>query len=277
MIRWVPGHVGVLAYFTNFVLIGCFFGMGLGLMLARSRHDLSPFLAGGVTLLVALAVAFKGLWVTGDSEVLLFLEYEGPARKALALGPVLLAFYAGIALAGDKVTYDKHDIAVGVFPYNVAVTPNGLLALTANNGNGGTSDGNVDTVSVIDLQDNPPRVIDHVTVGDSTEGLVISPKGNLAVSIEARGSNYPKGTWFHHPTGAITVLKIDGKNVMPLGDMLVGVFPEGAVFSADGSHLYVGNFISEDLSVLKVDGTTLTHAGSFKLPGHPASMRGGPQ
>jgi hypothetical protein len=32
------------------------------------------------------------------------------------------------------------------------------------------------------------------------------------------------------------------------------------------------------LSVLKVDGDKLTDTGQrFKLPGHPASMRGGPQ
>ncbi len=184
---------------------------------------------------------------------------------------------AVLTISGDKVTDDKHDVNVGVYPYNVAITPNGQLALTADNGNHGTSDGNVDSVSVIDLTAKPPYVIDHVAVGDSTEGLVISPKGDLAVSVEARGSNYPKGTWFHHPTGAITVLKIDGKNVMPVGEHIVGVFPEGGAFSADGSYVYIGNFISENLSVLKVNGDELEDAGVFKLPGHPASMRGGPQ
>ena len=49
-------------------------------------------------------------------------------------------------------------------------------------------------------------------------------------------------------------------------------------FSPDGSYLYVGNFIDGDLWVLKVDGTALTDTSQrFKLPGHPASMRGGPQ
>jgi SAM-dependent methyltransferase len=99
LIRWIPGHVRVLAYFTNFVLIGSFFGMGLGLMLARAKRDLSPFLVLGIALLVGLTFAFKDLWVTGDSGVAIFLEYEGSARAQFALGPVLLAFYASIALA----------------------------------------------------------------------------------------------------------------------------------------------------------------------------------
>jgi hypothetical protein len=58
----------------------------------------------------------------------------------------------------------------------------------------------------------------------------------------------------------------------------VGAFPEGGAFSADGSFLYIGNFIDGDLSILKVDGTALTDTGQrLKLPGHPASLRSGPQ
>ena len=105
----------------------------------------------------------------------------------------------------------------------------------------------------------------------------MSPKGDLAVTVEARGSNQPKTTWFHNDLGALSVLKIDGKKVTLSGTVPTGIFPEGAAFSADGSYLYVGNFIDQDLSVLKVDGDKLTDTGKrFKLPGHPASMRSGP-
>jgi len=182
-----------------------------------------------------------------------------------------------LSINGGKVTYDKRDLPAGIFPYNIAVTADGKLALTADNGSGGSSDGSVDTVSVIDLEADPPRVIDHVTVGDSPEGLAISPKGDLAITVEARGSNM-KGAPFYHPTGTVTALKIDGKKVTNAGEINVGAFPEGGVFSPDGGYLYVGNFIDADLSILKVDGTTLTDTGQrLKLPGHPASMRGGPQ
>jgi DNA-binding beta-propeller fold protein YncE len=183
-----------------------------------------------------------------------------------------------LTIEGQKVTYDKRDLPAGIFPYNIAVTPDGKLALTADNGAGGASDGNVDTVSVIDLEANPPRIIERVTVGDSPEGLVISPKGDLAVTIEARGSNMPKTTFFYHPGGAVTALRIDGKKVTNAGEINVGGLPEGAAFSADGQYLYVGNFMDQDLWVLRVDGSRLTDtAQRIKLPGHPASMRSGPQ
>jgi DNA-binding beta-propeller fold protein YncE len=183
-----------------------------------------------------------------------------------------------LTIDGDKVTYDKRDLPTGIFPYNVAVTPDGKLALTVDNGNGGGSDGNAKTVSVIDLEADPPRVIDHVAVGDSPEGLAISPKGDLAVSVEARGSNMPKSSFFYHPTGAVTALKIDGKKVTKIGEVNVGALPEAVAFSPDGQYLYVGNFIDGDLSVLHIDGTQLADTGQrFKLPGHPASMRAGRQ
>ena len=183
-----------------------------------------------------------------------------------------------LSIDGQKVTYDKRDLPPGIFPYNVAVTPDGKLALTVDNGNGGGSDGNAKAVSVIDLETDPPRVIDHVTVGDSPEGLAISPKGDLAVTVEARGSNMPKSSFFYHPGGAVTALKINGKKVTNGGEVNVGALPEAVAFSPDGQYLYVGNFIDGDLSVLRIDGTQLADTGQrFKLPGHPASMRGGPQ
>jgi len=198
-------------------------------------------------------------------------------KRALATKPGANKV-ALLTIDGGKVTYGKRDLPTGVFPYNIAVTPDGKLALTADNGGGGGSDGNVDTVGVIDLEANPPRVIDHVTVGDSPEGLAISPKGNLAVSIQAEGSNTPKTVFYHHAGGSVAVLAIDGNKVAKVGSVTVGALPEAVAFSPDGSYIYVGNFIDGDLSVLKVDGTNVTDTGQrFKLPGHPASMRAGPQ
>ena len=186
---------------------------------------------------------------------------------------------AVLTIDNGKASYDKkNDLPANNYPYNVAVTPNGQIALIANTGGGGSSDGNADTVSVVDLTAKPIRIIDHITVGDSPEGLAISPKGDVAVTIEARGSNRPKDSWIHQPAGAVTVLAIDGKKVTRVGDAPVGLLPEGGAFSADGSYLYIGNFIDSDLSVFRVAGSKLTDTGQrFKLPGQPASMRSGPQ
>ena len=75
-----------------------------------------------------------------------------------------------------KVTYTKLDLPTGHFPINVAVTPDGKIALTADVGNAAASDGSVDTISVVDLEAKPPRIIDRVVVGDVTRRTCDQPK-----------------------------------------------------------------------------------------------------
>ena len=173
---------------------------------------------------------------------------------------------------GDKVTYNKLDLPTGQWPYNVAVAPGGKIALSADNGNNGASDGSVDTVSVIDLEAKPPRIIDRVVVGDGPEGLAISPKGDVSVAVILAGSNQ-KNTYFYQRNGTVAVLRIDGKKVTKVGDIEVGGLPEGAAFTPDGKYLLIGNYLDQDISILKVDGSKITDTGKrFKLPGHPASV-----
>lgn len=176
-------------------------------------------------------------------------------------------------IVDGKVTYGKVDLPTGQWPYNVVVTPNGKLALTSDNGGAGSSDGSVDTSSVIDLEADPPRIIDRVVVGDGPEGLAMSPKGDLAVAAILRGSNMKKA-FFYHRTGSLAVLKIDGKKVTKTQDIELGGLPEAVLFTPDGNYILAGNFLTEDFSILKVNGTEVTDTGKrFKVPGHPASAR----
>jgi DNA-binding beta-propeller fold protein YncE len=179
-------------------------------------------------------------------------------------------------VAGDKVTYTKLDLPAGLWPYNVAVAPSGKIALTADNGNAGASDGSVDTTSVIDLEAQPPRVIDRVVVGDGPEGLAISRKGDVAVAVILAGSNN-KPAYFYHRNGFLSVLRIDDKKVTKVKEIEVGGLPEAAVFTPDGRYLLVGNYLDQDFSILQVNGAEVTDTGKrFKVPGHPASARMGP-
>ena len=153
------------------------------------------------------------------------------------------------------------------------MAPSGKIALTADNGGAGSSDGSVDTVSVVALDLSPPRVIDKVVVGDGPEGLAISPKGDVAVAAILAGSNN-KSAYYYHRNGSVTVLGIDGDKVTRLDSIEVGGLPEAAVFTPDGRYLYVGNYLDQDFSILQVDGKKITDTGKrFKVPGHPASAR----
>src|SRR5215470_5147717 len=84
----------------------------------------------------------------GDSVAHVVFTPDG--KRALAV-KFPLHKVALLEINGQKVTYNKYDMPVGLWPYNIGVTPNGKIAITADNGNSGSADGHIDTVSVIDL------------------------------------------------------------------------------------------------------------------------------
>jgi DNA-binding beta-propeller fold protein YncE len=238
----------------------------MALVANRADNSISVLSVNGtdvkITDTVAMPDSVAHVVFTPDGKHALTARF--PAHKVSVLD-----------IADGKVTYNKVDLPTGQWPYNVVVKPDGKIALTSDNGGAGSSDGSVDTTSVIDLEATPPRIIDRVVVGDGPEGLAMSPKGDLAIAAILRGSNMKKA-FFHEKNGSLSVLKIDGKKVTKTQDIEVGGLPEAVVFTPDGKYILAGNYLSEDFSILKVDGTTVTDTGKrFKVPGHPASARMG--
>jgi WD40 repeat protein len=236
----------------------------MALVANRGDNSISVLSINGtdvkITDTVAMPDSVAHVMFTPDGKRALAVRF--PAHKVSILD-----------ITGGKVAYNKIDLPTGQWPYNVVVTPNGKIALTSDNGGAGSSDGSVDTSSVIDLEASPPRIIDRVVVGDGPEGLAMSPKGDLAVSVILRGSNM-KNAFFYQKNGSVSVLKIDGKKVTKTQDIEVGGLPEAAQFTPDGKYILVGNYLDQDFSILKVNGTRVTDTGKrFKVPGHPASAR----
>jgi DNA-binding beta-propeller fold protein YncE len=238
----------------------------MALVANRADNSISVLSVNGTDVKVTDTVSFPDsvahVMFTPDGKRALAVRF--PAHKVSVLD-----------INGGKVTYNKIDLPTGQWPYNAVVTPNGKIALTADNGGAGSSDGSVDTTSVIDLEASPPRIIDRVVVGDGPEGLAMSPKGDVAAAAILRGSNNKKA-FFYQKSGSLSVLKIDGKKVTKTQDIEVGGLPEAVVFTPDGKYLLAGNYLTQDFSILKVNGTKVTDTGKrFKVPGHPASARMG--
>ncbi len=117
LIRYIPGQVRVLGYFTNFVLLAAFLGFGVG-MLATRRWPGARWIgaAAPVALLVVVGLVEVGttLQVLPSPEQFLFIEYQTvgtriPLYPFLALSFVLLAtgfvplgYCVGETLRGDR-------------------------------------------------------------------------------------------------------------------------------------------------------------------------------
>jgi DNA-binding beta-propeller fold protein YncE len=174
-------------------------------------------------------------------------------------------------VAGANVTLAGRDLRTGLKPYGIDVTPDGAAAVTTNTG---FASGDVDTISVIDLHANPPRVVDVIPVGLTPEGVKISPDGKLCAITLQNGSNKPTSSPFYHDFGQLVLFRVDGTKLTRVADAPVGHWPQGIAFSADGKTILVCNMVEKNLSVFSWDGTTLRDTGvPIPLSGGAAAIR----
>ncbi|HUJ10017.1 MAG TPA: hypothetical protein VL171_08325 [Verrucomicrobiae bacterium] len=98
-IRWIPSYERVLAYFTNFVLIGTFLGLGLGAMMARSRRTLLSYQSLLLTLLVTAALWFYAFAKTRPAHHdVIYSEFYRHAVVTVPLVVCLVFFFSLIAV-----------------------------------------------------------------------------------------------------------------------------------------------------------------------------------
>ena len=90
LIRWVAGQVRIVAYFPNLVLMGAFFGMGVG-CLRQGRKDWLWLLPAGLIVLILAAWAGSRVAFTGkdESEFFWLLYYNLP-KDATVVEALLL-------------------------------------------------------------------------------------------------------------------------------------------------------------------------------------------
>jgi dipeptidyl aminopeptidase/acylaminoacyl peptidase len=174
-----------------------------------------------------------------------------------------------LTVDGAKVEYSKRDMNAGLRPYPLDISSRGDVAAVANIGIGA---GDSDTLSLIDMKAQPPRVVDTVTVGQTPEGLKISPDGQFVAVTAMNGSNKPKSSPFYSDHGLVKVLRMDGGRLTPVAEAKVGTWCQGAAWSGDGKTLLVGCMVENELFVLGFDGKALTNTGRVKVSGGAAGI-----
>ncbi len=220
----------------------------------------------------------QGKTVTGLGTVRIADEKSGTSHVAITPdGKTALVTRDGdsmismLSIADTKVQYTKRDLTAGVRPYGIDISADGSVAVVANIGRG---NGDNDTVSVIDLKAVPARVVETVTVGQTPEGITLSPDGKLCAVQVMNGSNKPKESAFYAPNGKLLLYRVDGTRLVPLAAAWIGRWSQGIAFSADSKTILVQNMVEKEVQVLRWDGSTLQDTGQrIKTNGGPAAIR----
>ncbi len=112
LIRWAGAYVVYLSYFSNFVLLGSFLGIGIGFLRARKGPDLFPWALIG---LVVLTGAVKGLPVVIDrsgSDLIYFGALKTTGLPAWVMLPFVFLSVAAVMAAvahGVAVRFAKFE------------------------------------------------------------------------------------------------------------------------------------------------------------------------
>ncbi|MBW2261407.1 MAG: spermidine synthase [Deltaproteobacteria bacterium] len=92
-IRWVPSYVRYLSYFSNFILMACFLGMGIGLLSSGRKWRLLPLFAPILLLFIVVISFVKFELAIETGEALYFRSTEVKAEQAESY--LLLPFVFG--------------------------------------------------------------------------------------------------------------------------------------------------------------------------------------
>ena len=175
-----------------------------------------------------------------------------------------------LSIDGTKVEYTKRDLNAGLRPYGIDIAASGAFAAVANIGRG---QGDADTVSLIDMKASPPRVVETITVGQTPEGIKVSPDGQHVAVVVMNGSNKPKTSPFYNDNGKLVMLKVIGTSIAKVAEAPIGHWSQGAAFAPDGKTVLVGNMVEKDVHVFAWDGKSLRETTRIKVNGGSAALR----
>ncbi len=237
----------------------------LALVANRFEGTVSVFTIAGK------AVTAAGKVVVGTPESLLSaVVFTRDGRTALVTrnNDSLISV---LTVDGTKVENAKRDIAANLKPYGIDVTPSGDTAIVASIGVGAT--GGADTLSVIDLAANPPRTVNHVSVGPTAEGLAISPDGRYVAVTVMNGSNAARTSPLFNDFGWLKIYDVNKTALALAAETRIGHWCQGIAWTADSRTVLAQCVVEREIMTFGFDGRRLTAGPSIKVGGGPSGIR----
>lgn len=96
LIRWTGSNVVYLSFFSNFVLLGSFLGIGIGFLRARARVNLFPYSPIALAVLVGLVLIFPVQIDRSGSDLVFFGEFETTGMPTWLTLPFLFLAVAAV-------------------------------------------------------------------------------------------------------------------------------------------------------------------------------------
>jgi SAM-dependent methyltransferase len=104
LIRWTGSNVVFLSYFSNFVLLGSFLGIGIGFLRGKARRNLFPYAPVALTVLVGLVLMFPVQIDRQGSDLIFFGGFDMTGLPVWITLPVIFVLVATVlALIAEGV------------------------------------------------------------------------------------------------------------------------------------------------------------------------------
>jgi DNA-binding beta-propeller fold protein YncE len=180
---------------------------------------------------------------------------------------------AVLRIKDDQVELAGRMITTGYGPFSLDISRSGDIAVVANLGGGVTGD--ADVVSVIDLTQEPFRVVNSISVAPSPEGIKFSPDGQLLAVSSVNGTHRPKSSPFYNDAGVLQIYLRKGASLTKVAEAETGHWCQGVAWSKDSRRLYLQCMAEKEIQVFSFEpseGKDLRPLSPLKINGGPAGL-----
>ena len=132
LIRWTGSNIVHLSYFSNFVLLGSFLGIGAGFLRGRARVNLFPYAPVALTLLVGLVLIFPVRIDRSGSDLIYFGNFTSGLPLWVTLPFIFVAVAGVMAMIAEGVarTFVEFE-PLEAYRYDIAGSIVGIAAFSA--------------------------------------------------------------------------------------------------------------------------------------------------